>query len=125
MSRKAFNAGATPIGPYSHAAYAGDIIFCSGQLPLDPATGKLVEGDIGVQTEQCFKNCFQVIEEAGLTSDDVVKVTVFLTDMSHFAGMNEVYKEKFSAPFPARSAIGVAALPMGADIEIEMIVKAK
>ncbi|TCT14912.1 2-iminobutanoate/2-iminopropanoate deaminase [Natranaerovirga pectinivora] len=123
MTRKTFNAaGAAPIAPYSHAAYAGDIIFCSGQLPLD-ASGKIVEGDIKAQTEQCFENCFNVLAAAGLTSDDVVKVTVFLTNMDDFAGMNEVYKNKFTPPYPARSAIGVAALPMGASIEIEMIVK--
>lgn len=122
MSRKAFSAtGAVSVGPYSHAVETGDLIFLSGQTPLDPQTGKLVEGDISQQTEQCFKNLFHVLEAAGLTPDHVQKVNVFLTDMDNFAAMNEVYSKQFSKPYPARTTIGVSSLPLGAQVEIEMI----
>ena len=91
MSRKSFTAaGATAVGPYSHAVEAGDLVFLSGQTPLDSATGKLVEGDIAAQTEQCFKNLFAVLASAGLSEADVVKANVFLTDMGNFAAMNQV-----------------------------------
>lgn len=124
MLRKSFTAaGATAVGPYSHAVEAGELIFLSGQTPLDSATGKLVEGDIAAQTEQCFKNLFNVLAAAGLTEADVVKANVFLTDMGDFAAMNKVYATKFSAPYPARSTVGVAALPIGAQVEIELIAR--
>lgn len=124
MPRKAYTAkGATAVGPYSHAVESGELIFLSGQTPLDSSTGKLVEGDIAAQTEQCFKNLFNVLEAAGLTSDAVLKVTVFLTDMNDFKAMNEVYAKQFSAPYPARSTIGVASLPLGAQVEIELIAR--
>jgi 2-iminobutanoate/2-iminopropanoate deaminase len=124
MSRKAFNAsGAVAVGPYSHAIESGDLIFLSGQTPVDSQTGKLVEGDIADQTSQCFKNLFNVLEAAGLTSDNVEKVNVFLTDMNHFTAMNEVYAKQFSKPYPARTTIGVASLPLGAQVEIEMIAR--
>lgn len=124
MSRKAFSAaGAVTVGPYSHAVESKDLIFLSGQTPIDSQTGKLVEGDIGDQTEQCFKNLFNVLEAAGLTPDNVEKVNVFLTDMSKFAAMNAVYSKQFSTPYPARTTIGVAALPLGAQVEIEMIAR--
>ena len=124
MRRKAYTAeGAVTVGPYSHAIDAGDLVFLSGQTPVDSATGKLVEGDITAQTMQCFKNLFNVLKAAKLTSDNVVKVSVFLTDMKDFAAMNEVYKTQFKEPYPARTTIGVAALPLNAQVEIEMIAR--
>jgi 2-iminobutanoate/2-iminopropanoate deaminase len=126
MSRKAYSAaGAVAIGPYSHAVESKDLIFLSGQTPIDSQTGKLVEGSITDQTEQCFKNLFNVLEAAGLTPDNVEKVNVFLTDMSKFSEMNTVYSKQFSSPYPARTTIGVAALPLGAMVEIEMIARRK
>ena len=126
MPRKAFSAaGATAVGPYSHAVESGDLIFLSGQTPIDSQTGKLAEGGIAQQTKQCFENLFNVLEASGLTSDDVEKVNVFLTDMNNFAAMNEVYAKQFSKPYPARTTIGVASLPLGAQIEIEMIARRK
>lgn len=126
MTRIAYSAaGAVAVGPYSHAVASGELIYFSGQTPLDSQTGKLVEGDITAQTEQCFKNLFAVLEATGLTTDDVVKVNVFLTDMNDFAAMNNVYSHKFNAPYPARTTIGVAALPLGAMVEIEMIARKK
>jgi 2-iminobutanoate/2-iminopropanoate deaminase len=124
MTRTAYSAeGAVAVGPYSHAVDAGQTIFFSGQTPIDPATGELVKGNIAKQTEQCFCNLFQVLQAAGLTSDDIVKVTVFLTDMADFKAMNEVYAKQFQVPYPARTTIGVAALPLGANVEIEMIAR--
>ena len=122
MTRKCFNSeGAVAVGPYSHAVEAGDLIFLSGQTPIDSQTQKLLKGDIADQTEQCFKNLFNVLEASGLTPEDVKKVNVFLTNMDDFAKMNEVYASQFSAPYPARTTIGVASLPLGARIEIEII----
>jgi 2-iminobutanoate/2-iminopropanoate deaminase len=121
MSRKAYSApGAAAVGPYSHAVDSGDLVFLSGQTPIDPKTGKLAAGDIAEQTKQCFVNLFAVLEASGLTPDDVVKVNVFLTDMNNFGAMNGVYSEQFSKPYPARTTIGVASLPLGAQVEIEM-----
>ena len=125
MSRVAVTAeGAAVVGPYSQGVRAGELIFLSGQTPLDPATGRLVEGGVGVQTEQCFKNLFAVLRAAGLGPDAVVKANVFLTDMGDFAAMNEVYARQFARPYPARSTVGVAALPLGARIEIELVARA-
>jgi 2-iminobutanoate/2-iminopropanoate deaminase len=124
MSRKAFTAkGAATAGPYSHAIDSEGLVFLSGQTPMDPATGKLATGDIGIQTEQCFRNLFAVLEAAGLGPDDVVKANVFLVDMADFAAMNAVYAKQFAAPYPARSTIGVAALPLGARVEIELVAR--
>ena len=124
MGRKAISSpGAAAIGPYSHGVDAEGLVFLSGQTPVDPATGKLAEGDIAAQTRQCFSNLRAVIEAAGLTMDDVQKVNVFLTDMGNFAAINEVYKQEFAAPYPARTTIGVLSLPLGASIEIEMIAR--
>lgn len=124
MSRIAYNAdGAVSVGPYSHAVESGNLIYLSGQTPIDSKTGQLVVGDINIQTEQCFKNLFNVLSAAGLTPNDVVKVNVFLTDMGNFTTMNEVYSKQFSSPYPARTTIGVAALPLGAQVEIEMIAR--
>lgn len=113
MSRKAYTAkeGVT-VGPYSHAVESGEFVFLSGQTPVDPTTGKMAEGDITAQTKQCFKNLFSVLECAGLTFDDVVKVNVFLTSMSDFQEMNSVYAEHFSAPYPARTTVAVVELPL-------------
>lgn len=124
MSRKAYNVdGAVSVGPYSHAVESGELIYLSGQTPIDSETGKLVEGGITAQTEQCFRNLFNVLSAAGLTPDDVVKVNVYLTDMGNFNGMNSVYSKQFSLPYPARTTIGVASLPLGAQVEIEMIAR--
>ncbi len=112
---------AAAVGPYSHGVDANGTTYCSGQTPIDPATGALVEGGITARTRQCFDNLFGVLASAGMTSDQVVKVNVFLTDMADFAEMNEVYARCFSEPFPARTTIGVASLPLGSDIEIELI----
>lgn len=109
------------LGPYSTAISVGPFVYCSGQLPTDPATGEFVEGCAGCQTKQVLKNVAAVLEAAGLTLGDVVKSTVFLTDMDNFQKMNDVYAEFFAAPFPARSTIGVAALPKDALVEIEVI----
>jgi 2-iminobutanoate/2-iminopropanoate deaminase len=110
-----------PIGPYSAAIESGDTVFISGQIPLDAATGKLVEGDISAQARQSMENLKALLEAAGLSFGHVVKTTIFLTSMGDFAAVNEVYKAYVSEPYPARSTIAVAALPMGAKVEIEMI----
>jgi 2-iminobutanoate/2-iminopropanoate deaminase len=122
MSRKAFHAnGAAAVGPYSHAVEANGFVHLSGQTPLDPTTGRLVDDDIGAQTAQCLRNLFAVLAESGLTPDNVVSCSVYLTDMNDFSAMNAVYERQFSKPFPARTTIGVAALPLGARIEIGLI----
>ncbi len=124
MSRTAIDApNAAAVGPYSHGVWAGDLVYLSGQTPLDPATGKLVEGDVAAQAQQCFKNLFGVLAAAELTPNHVIKVNVYLTDMNDFAAMNAVYATQFEKPFPARTTIGVASLPLGASIEIEMIAR--
>lgn len=117
------SATASAIGPYSHAIDDGTHVFCSGQTPIDPATGDLKIGGVGDQTNQCFDNLFAVLADGGLTSDDVVKVNVYLTDMNDFAEMNEAYVTRFSAPPPARTTVAVAGLPMNAQVEIELVAK--
>ena len=109
------------IGPYSQAVDIGNLVFCSGQVPLDPETGALVPGGIKEQTEQAFKNIEAILKEAGLTTGNIIKTTVFLADINDFADMNEVYAKHFEAPYPARSAVQVAAIPKGALVEIEVI----
>jgi len=109
------------LGPYSAAISVGELVFCSGQTPIDPATGELVEGCVGCQTKQVLTNVSAVLEAAGLTLADVVKTTVFLTDMADFAKMNNAYAEFFAEPFPARSTVAVAGLPKAASVEIEVI----
>ncbi|SHG61590.1 RidA family protein [Ornithinibacillus halophilus] len=122
--RKVYEAkSATASGPYSHAVDGGDYVFFSGQTAKNTPTAKDMTGDIAAQTEQCFHNLFEVMEEAGLSSDDVVKVNVYLTDMDNFKMMNDVYMKKFSEPYPARTCVAVLALPLGAEVEIEMIAK--
>lgn len=108
------------IGPYSQAIQTGNLIFCSGQLPIDPATGEMPEG-IEAQTKQAIKNVMAVLDAAGAEIDQVVKTTVYLADMSLFAQMNTVYEGIFQAPFPARSAFAVKELPKNALVEIEVI----
>lgn len=115
-------AGSPPaVGPYHHAIRVGDLLFCAGQIPLDPATGNLVAGDIKAQTERALLNVKAILDDQGLTFAHVVKSTVFLTNLADFAGMNEVYAQFFTRDFPARSTIQVAALPKGANVEIEVI----
>lgn len=109
------------IGPYSQAIEANGFIFASGQIPIDPHTGKMVEGGVAEQTRQALINAAHVLEEAGLGLSSVVKTTVFLTDMADFAAMNEVYASFFKAPYPARSAVAVKALPKGALVEVECV----
>jgi 2-iminobutanoate/2-iminopropanoate deaminase len=109
------------IGPYSQAIRAGGFLFVSGQIPLDPATGALVAGDIGSQTRQVFENLEAILTSAGATLGDVVRTTVYLADMADFAAMNEVYATYFAAPAPARSTIQAAGLPRDARIEIDLI----
>jgi 2-iminobutanoate/2-iminopropanoate deaminase len=111
------------IGPYSLGIQSGEFLFISGQIPLDAATGKLVEGDVSAQAKQCLENLKSILDEAGLTFADVVKTTIFLTSMGDFAAVNEVYKGYVGEPYPARSTIAVAGLPMGALVEIEMIAR--
>jgi 2-iminobutanoate/2-iminopropanoate deaminase len=114
---------AAAIGPYSHGIDTGSLVLCSGQTPLDPASGALRVGGIAAQTDQCFDNLFAVLDDAGLGPGDVVKVNVYLTDMADFDAMNEVYATRFDPPFPARTTIAVAGLPLDATIEIELIAK--
>lgn len=109
------------IGPYSQAVCVGGLVFLSGQLALNPATGALVEGGIKEQTEQAFKNIEAILAEADLTVDNIIKTTVFLADINDFGAMNEVYAKHFTANYPARSAVQVAALPKGGLVEIECI----
>ena len=111
----------TAVGPYNHAVRVGDLLFCAGQIPIEPATGNLVEGDIKVQTERVLQNVKAILDDQGLTFANVVKSTVFLTDLANFAGMNEIYAKYFTGDFPARSTIQVAALPKGSSVEIEVI----
>ena len=109
------------IGPYSQAIKVGNLVFTSGQIPIDPATGNFVEGGIKEQTRQSLTNVKAILEEAGLTMANVVKTTVFMADMADFADMNAVYAEFFAEPYPARSAVAVKTLPKGALVEIEVV----
>ena len=122
MNKPVANAAApAAIGPYSQGIVAGNLLFVSGQLPIDPATGNFAEGGIKALTTQSLKNLFAIVAEAGFEPSDIVKTTVFLADMADFAEMNEVYSQFFAAPFPARSAVAVKTLPKGARVEIECI----
>ena len=109
------------IGPYSQAVRSGKLLFFSGQTPIDPATGSLVTGDISAQARRVFENLKAVCTAAGGTFDQVVRVGIYLTDLSNFAAVNAVMKEYFREPFPARSTIGVASLPLNAQVEVDMI----
>jgi 2-iminobutanoate/2-iminopropanoate deaminase len=112
---------APAVGPYNHAVRVGEMLFCAGQIPIDPATGNLVEGDIKAQTERVLQNVKAILDDQKLTFANVVKSTVFLTNLADFAGMNEIYSKYFTSDFPARSTIQVAALPKSANVEIEVI----
>jgi 2-iminobutanoate/2-iminopropanoate deaminase len=112
---------ALAVGPYNHAVQIGELLFCAGQIPLDPASGNLVTGDIKAQTDRVLQNVKAILDDQKLTFANVVKSTVFLTNLADFAGMNEVYAKYFTTDFPARSTIQVAALPKGANVEIEVI----
>ena len=109
------------LGPYSQAIKVGNMVFASGQVPIDPATNEFVEGGIKEQTRQSLTNAKAILEEAGTNLSKVVKTTVFLSDMGNFAAMNEVYAEFFTQPYPARSAVAVKTLPKGALVEVECI----
>ena len=109
------------IGPYSQAIKVGNLVYTSGQIPIDPATGVFVEGGIKEQTRQSLTNVQAILKEAGLTMANVVKTTVFMADMNDFADMNAVYAEFFEEPYPARSAVAVKTLPKGALVEIEVV----
>ena len=123
MAKQAIRTGDAPeaIGAYSQAIKAGQTVFISGQIPLEPGTMNIVDEDIRAQTHRVFNNLAAVVREGGGNLDDVVKLTVFLTDLSHFAVVNEVMAEHFNPPYPARAAVGVAALPKGVPIEIDAI----
>ena len=109
------------IGPYNQAIQVGNLVYTSGQIPIDPATGNFVEGGIKEQTRQSLLNVKAILEEAGLTMSDVIKTTVFMADMNDFSDMNAVYSEFFPEPYPARSAVAVKTLPKGALVEIEVV----
>ena len=111
------------VGPYSQAIDCGDTVYLSGQIPLDPATGVIVEGGIETQARRMFDNIGAVLEKAGLNYKNVVKTTVFLTDIGDFAALNKIYGEYFSEPYPARSCVEVSNLPKGAEIECECIAR--
>lgn len=112
---------AKPVGPFSPAVRDGDRVYTSGQVAQDPATGKLIEGGVAAQTERIFQNLAVLLRTADKSLGDVVKVNVYLTDMRGFSEMNEVYARHFTAPYPARTTVAVAALPLGAAVEIETI----
>lgn len=113
------------IGPYSQAIQVGNLVYTSGQIPIDPATGAFAEGGIKEQTRQSLTNVKAILEEVGLSMSNIVKTTVFMADMGDFADMNAVYAEFFSEPYPARSAVAVKTLPKGALVEIEVVAEVK
>lgn len=123
MSKKAFHTVKAPaaLGPYSQAVSAGSLLFISGQLPIDPATGKFVDGDISARTHQIIANLRAIAETAGASLENVVKTTIFLTDLADFQAVNSAYGEHFTSEPPARSTVQVAALPLGSNIEIEAV----
>ncbi len=109
------------LGPYNHAVRVGDLLFCAGQIPIDPKDGNLVTGDIKVQTDRVLQNIKAILDDQGLTFANVVKSTVFMSNLGDFGGMNEIYAKYFTENFPARSTVQVAALPKAATVEIEVI----
>ena len=121
MNKLSTDKAPAAIGPYSQAILMGNMLYASGQLGLDPATGNFVPGGVTEQTEQVFKNIRAILEEAGLTIANVVKTTCFLAEMSDFAAMNAVYEKQFTGDFPARSAVAVKTLPKNGLVEIEII----
>jgi reactive intermediate/imine deaminase len=124
MSKQIVSTSAAPaaIGPYSQAVRAGNTLWLSGQIPLDPVTKELVQGDIEVQTRRVFDNIKAILAAAGASFDGVVKTTIFLTELANFAVVNKIMAEYFREPYPARSTVGVAGLPRGAQVEVECIV---
>ncbi|SKA67617.1 RidA family protein [Desulfobaculum bizertense] len=127
MSKQIIDTSKAPaaIGPYSQAVVTGDLLFTSGALPIDPATGEMPKGSIEERAHQVFKNLSAIAEEAGTSLDNAVKVTVYLADIADFQAVNSVYGQYFAEPFPARSAFQVAALPLGSDIEVEAVITLK
>ena len=125
MSRKHVDSkrGPAAIGPYSSAVWAGDLLYVSGQTPIDPSTGKLIDGDVDVQTMRAFDNLELVLNDAGLSMDDVIKCNVYLTNMADFPAMNAAYGRRFVKPYPARTTVAVAGLPLGASVEIELVAR--
>ena len=123
MSRRVVHSDAAPaaIGTYSQAVRHGELVFLSGQIPLDPATMSVVEGDFETRARQVFDNIAAVVEAAGGTLEGIVKLTIYLTDLDNFATVNSVMEDYFTAPYPARAAVGVASLPKGADVEADAI----
>lgn len=123
MTRKIIHTDQAPaaIGPYSQAIRAGSLLFLSGQVPIDPATGNIVEGDVAAQTHRVFQNLGEVLKAGGASFDQVVRATVYLKDMNDFAVVNEVYGTYFSSPAPARATVQVARLPKDARVEIDLI----
>lgn len=121
---KTINTDAAPaaIGPYSQAVRAGDFVYCSGQIPLDPNTMEIVPGGIEVQTKQVFENLKAVADAAGTSLEHAIKLTIFLTDLGQFAVVNEIMAQYFSEPYPARATIEVSALPKGAIVEVEAVI---
>ncbi len=115
--------GPAAIGPYSHAVWAGDLLYLSGQTPIDPAVGRLIDGDVEAQTHRAFDNLQAVLEDSGLSMDHVIKCNVYLTDMANFPSMNAAYQARFTRPYPARTTVAVAGLPLGALVEIELVAK--
>jgi reactive intermediate/imine deaminase len=124
MTKQIVSTDAAPaaIGPYSQAVRVGNTLWVSGQIPLDPRTKELVQGDFEAETRRVFDNLKAIVVAAGATLDDVVKVNIYLTDLAHFALVNSIMAEYFGEPYPARAAVGVAALPRGARVEVECIV---
>ena len=125
MTRKIVESSKAPaaIGPYSVGVWAGDLLYLSGQTPLDPATGELIKGDVDAQTHRCFDNLESALKDAGLTMDHVIKCNVYLTDMANFPAMNGAYAKRFNMPYPARTTVAVKGLPRDAQVEIELVAK--
>ena len=123
MTRQSIQTPNAPaaVGPYSQAVRHGDLVFLSGQVALDPATGALVSGDIGEQARQVFRNLQAVCQAAGGDLDGILKLNIYLTDLANFATVNEIMAATFAEPYPARATIGVAALPLGAEVEVEAV----
>lgn len=123
MSKKAIHTDSAPaaIGPYSQAVRHGDTVYLSGQIPLHPETMEMVDGDVRDQVHRVFQNLSAVAEAAGGSLDDIVRLTVYLTDLANFGSVNEIMAEYFSEPYPARAAIGVSQLPRGAEVEIDAV----
>ncbi len=125
MTRRSLESPGGPpaLGPYSSGVWAGDLLYLSGQTPIDPATGALIDGDVGAQTHRAFDNLALALADAGLSLDDAIKCNVYLVDMADFAAMNAAYAERFARPYPARTTVAVAGLPRGARVEIELVAR--